>query len=55
MAAFGLSAVIGVGGSIIGGETGGAVYWVTYLGAGIPLVSHATGWRPMCGGFTVIR
>jgi len=35
--AFALSAVIGVGGSIIGGETGGAVYWVTYLGAGIPL------------------
>lgn len=35
--AFALSAIIGVGGSIIGGETGGAVYWVTYLGAGIPL------------------
>jgi hypothetical protein len=37
VAAFAASAVIGVGGSIIGGETGGAVYWVTYLGAGIPL------------------
>jgi len=41
--AFGLSAVIGVGGSIIGGETGGTVYWITYLGAGIPLGLIAIG------------
>ena len=34
---------IGVGGSIIGGDTGGAVYWVTYLGAGIPLGLIAVG------------
>jgi len=41
--AFALSAVIGVGGSVIGGETGGAVYWVTYLGAGIPLALIGVG------------
>merc|ERR1719163_1918679 len=41
--AFAASAVIGVGGSIIGGDTGGAVYWVTYLGAGIPLGLIAVG------------
>lgn len=44
--AFGLSAVIGVGGSIIGGETGGTVYWITYLGAGIPLGLIAIGSHP---------
>merc|ERR1719163_1941933 len=41
--AFAASAIIGVGGSIIGGDTGGAVYWVTYLGAGIPLGLIAVG------------
>jgi len=41
--AFGASAVLGVGGSIIGGETGGAVYWVTYLGASLPLVLIGVG------------
>eukprot|EP00285_Hemiselmis_virescens_P015412 CAMPEP_0173390006 /NCGR_PEP_ID=MMETSP1356-20130122/14238_1 /TAXON_ID=77927 ORGANISM="Hemiselmis virescens, Strain PCC157" /NCGR_SAMPLE_ID=MMETSP1356 /ASSEMBLY_ACC=CAM_ASM_000847 /LENGTH=402 /DNA_ID=CAMNT_0014347311 /DNA_START=48 /DNA_END=1256 /DNA_ORIENTATION=- len=43
LAAFGASAVLGVGGSIIGGETGGAVYWVTYLGASLPLVLIGVG------------
>ena len=41
--AFAISAVIGVGGSIVGGETGGTVYWITYLGAGIPLALIAVG------------
>mmetsp|Transcript_14296 Transcript_14296/g.33042 ORF Transcript_14296/g.33042 Transcript_14296/m.33042 type:complete len:404 (+) Transcript_14296:54-1265(+) len=43
VAAFGASAVLGVGGSIIGGDTGGAVYWVTYLGASLPLVLIGVG------------
>lgn len=43
VAAFGASAVIGVGGSLIGGETGGLVYWITYLGASIPLVLIGVG------------
>ncbi|KAJ1487430.1 hypothetical protein T484DRAFT_1941306 [Baffinella frigidus] len=43
LAAFAFSAVIGVGGSIIGGQTGGAVYWVTYLGAAAPLVLIGVG------------
>lgn len=41
--AFAASAVIGVGGTFIGGETGGAVYWVTYLGASLPLVLIGVG------------
>jgi len=43
VAAFAASAVFGVGGSIIGGETGGFVYWMTYLGGSLPLVLIAVG------------
>ena len=43
IAAFAFSAVVGVGGSIIGGQTGGAVYWITYLGAAAPLVLIGVG------------
>jgi len=43
IAAFALSAFFGIGGSIIGGETGGFVYWVTYLGGGIPLILLGVG------------
>ena len=41
--AFAASAVLGVAGTAIGGETGGAVYWLTYFGASIPLVLVGVG------------
>ncbi|EKX50231.1 hypothetical protein GUITHDRAFT_151256 [Guillardia theta CCMP2712] len=41
--AFASSAIIGVLGTAIGGETGGFVYWLTFLGASIPLVLVGVG------------
>lgn len=43
VSAFAASAFFGIGGSIIGGETGGLVYWITYLGGSLPLVLIAVG------------